>query len=674
MYRSRFGARPFPEIPGFNSSPELNFSRRRFVRGLAGGALVLAAGVAGAGGAADGRGKGSAAGGRLAGGAGGAGGVGGAAAAPGETIAGGERGSILRGTDFQLEIGARQMNFTGASRTATVVNGQLPAPLLYWRQGDTVTLRVTNRLPAPTSIHWHGMILPANMDGVPGISFAGIPPGETFVYRFPITQSGTYWYHSHSRFQEQVGLYGPIIIEPRGGERYRADREHVVLLSDWTDTNPEHIYRMLKVQSDYFNYGKRTVADFFADVRKQGLSQTVADRRMWGQMRMNDTDLLDVSGHTYTYLMNGVTPAANWTGLFRRGERVRLRIINGSSMSLFDVRIPGLTLTVVAADGQDVEPVTVDEFRIGAAEVYDVIVEPKDDRAYTIFAQSMDRSGYARGTLAPAAGMEAEVPQLDPRPVLTMMDMGMGGTGMGGPRQHGGGPMSHDMAGMNHGAAGQSPHDMAGMAHGGAGQPSAATSGKDMSGMDMDHMNMGDMQAAPSSPKFGPNTDSVAVQPTTNLADPGIGLRNNGRRVLTYADLHTIGGPIDTREPGREIRLHLTGHMQRFVWSFDGKKFSESRPLQFNYGERLRIVLVNDSMMNHPIHLHGMWSEVESPEGEFLVRKHTIVVQPGQQLSYGVTANALGRWAFHCHLLYHMEAGMFREVVVGQAPASGNRS
>jgi len=612
---------------------EFNLSRRRFVQGLAGGALVIAGG------------------------------------ASGDTVVGGER-SILRGTDFELEIGTRQMNFTGASRTATVVNGQLPAPLLYWRQGDTVTLRVTNRLPAPTSIHWHGMILPANMDGVPGISFAGIPPGQTYAYRFPVTQSGTYWYHSHSRFQEQVGLYGPIVIEPLGGERHHADREHVLLLSDWTDTNPEHIYRMLKVQSDYFNYGKRTVTDFFAEVRKQGLSQAVADRRMWGQMRMSDTDLLDVSGHAYTYLMNGVTPAANWTGLFRRGERVRLRIINGSSMSFFDVRIPGLKLTVVAADGQDVEPVTVDEFRIGAAEVYDVIVEPKEDRAYTIFAQSMDRSGYARGTLAPAAGMEAEIPQLDPRPVLTMTDMGMGPMG-----QHGGGAMSHDMPGMTHGGAEQSPHDMSGMTHGAEGQSSHDMAGMDMSGgMDMDHMNMGDMKASPSSPKFGPNVDSVALQPTTNLADPGIGLRNNGRRVLTYADLHTIGGSIDSREPGREIRLHLTGHMQRFVWSFDGKKFSESRPLQFNYGERLRVVLVNDSMMTHPIHLHGMWSEVESPEGEFLVRKHTIVVQPGQQLSYGVTANALGRWAFHCHLLYHMEAGMFREVVVEQGPASGEQS
>jgi CopA family copper-resistance protein len=333
--------------------------------------------------------------------------------------------------------------------------------------------------------------------------------------------------------------------------------------------------------------------------------------------------------------MNGVTPAANWTGLFRRGEKVRLRIINGSSMSFFDIRIPGLALTVVAADGQDVEPVTVDEFRIGPAEVYDIIVEPKDDRAYTIFAQSMDRSGYARGTLAPAVGMEADIPRLDPRPVLTMMDMGMGA-------MHHGGTAAHDMSGMD-------------MDH------------ADMGGMDMSHMDMSG--AAP--PKFGPNVDSVTPHPNTTLSDPGVGLRNNGRRVLTYADLHTIGGSLDSREPGRDIRLHLTGHMQRFIWSFDGQKFSESQPLRFNFGERLRVVLINDSMMNHPIHLHGMWSEVESPEGEFLVRKHTIVVQPGQQLSYRVNANALGRWAFHCHLLYHMEAGMFREVVVEQTSTTG---
>ncbi|HWM65373.1 MAG TPA: copper resistance system multicopper oxidase [Steroidobacteraceae bacterium] len=606
MYRSRFE------------------SRRRFVQGLAGGALVLVGGRQLGWGAAAGRSAAaSSAGGASWGiGTGGArgGGIDGSRSAngvgDGSGSSNGASDGVLSGTDFRLEVGASQVNFTGVSRHATVVNGQLPAPLLRWRQGDTVTIRVTNRLPAPTSIHWHGMILPANMDGVPGISFPGIGPGQTFEYRFPVTQAGTYWYHSHSRFQEQVGLYGPIVIEPRAGERQRSDRDHVVLLSDWTDTDPEHIYRLLKVQSDYFNYNRRTAADFFADVRKQGLSATVADRRMWGQMRMNASDLLDVSGHTYTYLMNGVTPAANWTGLFRRGERVRLRIINGSSMSFFDIRIPGLAMTVVAADGQDVEPVTVDEFRIGAAEVYDVIVEPKDDRAYTIFAQSMDRTGYARGTLAPAAGMEAEIPPLDPPSVLSMADMGM------------------SMASMDH--------------------------------MDMPGMDMSGTPTASPPPKFGPNVDMVAQQPKTSLSDPGVGLRNNGRRVLTYADLHTIGGPIDTREPSRDIRLHLTGHMQRYVWSFDGQKFSESQPLRFNYGERLRIVLINDSMMNHPIHLHGMWSEVESPAGEFVVRKHTIIVQPGQQLSYGVSASALGRWAFHCHLLYHMEAGMFREVAVEQ--------
>jgi len=643
MVRSRHGARPFRASDG---SPEFDPLRRRFVQGLAGSALVLAGGV-------------------------------GRQFAWSAGVASAD-GAVLRGTDFQLEVGERQVNFTGASRTATVVNGQLPAPLLRWRQGDTVTIRVTNRLAAPTSIHWHGMILPANMDGVPGLSFAGIHPGETFTYRFPVTQAGTYWYHSHSRFQEQIGLYGPIVIDPRERERHATDREHVVLLSDWTDTEPERIYRLLKVQSDYFNYSRRTAGDFFADVRKNGFSSTAADRRMWGEMRMNATDLLDVSGHAYTYLMNGVTPAGNWTGLFRSGERVRLRVINGSSMSFFDIRVPGLKLTVVAADGQDVEPVTVDEFRIGPAEVYDVIVEPKQDRAYTIFAQSMDRTGYARGTLAPATGMQAEIPPLDPRPVLNMTDMGMGSMG-----HHGaGGATAHDMANMDMGGATPADHaSMPGMAspapadHAsmpGMASPAPAdhASMPDMaSPAPADHahmpgMDMSNTTASPTQPNFGPNVDSIAAQPTTDLADPGVGLRNNGRRVLAYADLHTLGGSIDTREATREIRLHLTGHMQRYVWSFDGQKFSESQPLRFNHGERLRLVLINDTMMTHPIHLHGMWSEVESPEGEFLVRKHTVVVQPGQQLSYGVTADALGRWAYHCHLLYHMEAGMFREVVV----------
>jgi CopA family copper-resistance protein len=588
----------------------LNNSRRRFVQGLAGGAFAVA----------------------------GAHRFGWAAAS--EPQAPSNTAAVLSGPEFNLEIGALPVNLTGQPGIATVVNGQLPAPLLRWREGDAITLRVSNRLPAPTSIHWHGVIVPADMDGVPGLSFNGIGPGETYVYRFKVNQSGTYWYHSHSRFQEQTGLYGPVVIEPRRGERHRAEREHVVLLSEWTDLDPEHIYRTLKRQSNYFNFHQRTVGDFVRDAREQGLKNTMTDRRMWGQMRMDPTDLADVSGYAYTYLMNGTTPAGNWTGLFQRGEKVRLRFINGSSMSFFDVRIPGLKLTVVAADGQDVEPVTIDEFRIGTAEVYDVIVEPKDDRAYTIFAQSLDRSGYARGTLAPQRGMQAEVPRLDARPLLTMADMAV----------------SHDM-GMSHDMGG-----MRGMDH-------------DMSNMPgMDHGATEDtVRAAPNHApaEYGPNVDSLAMQPQSRLDDPGAGLRNNGRRVLTYADLHTLGGPIDHRPPARDIELHLTGHMERFVWSFNGQKFSDSQPLRFNYGERLRLVLVNDSMMHHPIHLHGMWSEVESEQGEFLVRKHTLTVQPGQRLAYSVSADALGRWAYHCHLLFHMEAGMFREVHVERSSKEG---
>ena len=516
-------------------------------------------------------------------------------------------GTVLSGTQFDLTIDELPVNYTGARRTAIAINGQVPGPTLRFREGDTVTIRVTNRLRTTTALHWHGLIVPADMDGVPGVSFAGIAPGATFEYRFKVNQSGTYWYHAHARFQEQVGLYGSIVIDPRNGERHVAQREHVVLFSDWSDLDPEDIYRTLKLQSDYFNLGKRTAADFVRDARSQGLGTAFAERRAWGAMRMQPTDLADVSAYAYTYLTNGVTPAENWTGTFAKGERVRLRFINGSSMSVFDVRIPDLKLTVVAADGQDIEPVTVDELRMAAAEVFDVIVEPQDDRAYTIFAQSIDRSGYARGTLAPRAGMEAPVPPLDARPVLAMSDMGMA---------HGGGEHAH---------------------HGGQPTKAQATS---------------------------PIVDMRAEQPRTNLDDPGPGLRNNGRRVLTYADLHTLGGPIDPREPGRELELHVTGHMQRFIWSFDGRKFSEAPPLRFTYGERLRISLINDTMMTHPIHLHGMWSEVEDESGAFLVRKHTVALQPGQQVRYAVTADALGRWAFHCHLLYHMEAGMFREVHV----------
>lgn len=553
-------------------------SRRRFVQGLAGTALCVSP-------------------------------LRSIAAAP----TGGSEGSVLVGPDFDLTIGETAINYTGRARTATVVNGLLPAPLLRMRQGDTVTIRVTNRLPVRSSIHWHGLLVPADMDGVPGLSFTGIDPGSTFAYRFKLRQSGTYWYHAHSRFQEQTGLYGPIVIERADGERHGSDREYVLLLSDWSDADPEWLYATLKRQSDYFNYGKRTVGDFFTEVHSRGLQQAIAERSMWAKMRMDPTDLADIGGAAYTYLLNGVTPAGNWTALFRRGERVRLRFVNGSSMSFFDVRIPGLKLTVVAADGQDIEPVTVDEFRIGAAEVLDVIVTPSAEQAYTIFAQSMDRSGYARGTLAPQPEMVAEVPALEPRGILTMHDMGMAH----GPA------MAQDMPGMP------------GMEH------------------------------SPEAPaNFGPTADMVAEQPGARLDDPGPGLRENGRRVLTYADLHTLGGAIDPRSPGREIELHLTGHMERFIWSFNGQKFSEAQPLRFTFGERLRIVLVNDSMMTHPIHLHGMWSEVEAQDGAFLVRKHTVSVQPAQRLSYRVTADAPGRWAYHCHLLFHMEAGMFREVAV----------
>lgn len=553
--------------------------------------------------------------------------------------------AVLSGTEFDLTIGTMAVDFTGHARSTIVVNRQLPAPILRWREGDTITLRVRNTLPVTSSIHWHGILLPFRMDGVPGLSFPGIAPGETFTYRFPVRQTGTYWYHSHSGFQEQQGLYGPIVVEARDGAGIRADRDYVVMLSDWTDQNPDTILATLKRQSDYYNFGQPTALDFMRDVERMGIRAALARRRMWNRMRMNPTDLSDVSAYTYTYLLNGTPPAGNWTALFKPGERVRLRVINGSAMTYFDLRIPGLKMTVVSSDGQDVEPVTVDELRIGVAETYDVIVEP-GDAAYTIFAQSMDRSGYARGTLAPRAGMEAPVPPLDPVPWLGMTDM-MGA--MGG------------MAGMAHGA------------HGG-GMPGMKDK-KGMAGMsDMAHAGHAAASAQEGAAPFalppswpcrtGPSVDMCVTDPRTNLDDPGVGLRDNGRRVLSYADLHTIGGPLDPREPGRTLTLHLTGNMQRYVWGFDGKKFSQAAPITFRYGERLRVTLINDTMMTHPIHLHGMWSEVEAPDGGFQVRKHTVSVQPAQQVSYLVSADALGRWAYHCHLLYHMEAGMFREVIV----------
>jgi CopA family copper-resistance protein len=652
--------------------------------------------------------------------------------------------AVLSGTEFDLRIGETRVNITGRARTALTINGSLPGPLLRWREGDTVTLRVANTLDEDTSLHWHGILLPANMDGVPGLSFDGVRPGETFTYRFPVRQHGTYWYHSHSGFQEQQGVYAPLVIDPLEPEPFAYDREHVVMLTDWTDEDPKRVLAKLKKESHYYNFQQRTVGDFFRDVRRHGLRATLAERRAWGEMRMSATDLADITGYTYTYLMNGQAPAANWTGLFRPGERVRLRVINGSAMTYFDVRIPGVKLTVVAADGLPVRPVTVDEFRIGVAETYDVIVEPSGQDAFTIFAQSMDRSGFAAGTLAVREGLRAAVPALDPRPILTMDDMGHGDHGNHGSMDHGGpaadphaghhmpepGPDPHAGHGMpaqpppadphaghhmpepgpdphaGHGTPAQpppadphaghhmpepgpDPHAGHGMpaqpppadphaghhmpepgpdphaAHGTPAQPSPADphAGHDMAAMG------GAMQSHPAS-ENNPLVDMQTMAPSSRFDDPGIGLRGNGRRVLTYGDLNSAFPDPDGREPARTIELHLTGHMERFVWSFDGIKFSDAAPIRLIYGERLRVVLVNDTMMAHTIHLHGMWSDLEDDEGRFKVRLHTVDMPPGTRRSFRVTADALGRWAFHCHLLFHMETGMFREVRVEEGRLS----
>jgi CopA family copper-resistance protein len=548
------------------------------------------------------------------------------------------RAPVLSGAEFQLEIGAVPINITGRPRTATAVNGSVPAPILRWREGDTVKLAVTNRLSEPSSIHWHGIRTPSPMDGVPGLSFHGIPPGETFVYRFLVHQSGTYWYHSHSAFQEQTGVYGPIVIEPRGGYAQAFDRDYVVMLSDWSDENPDTIVGNLKFQSDYYNFNQRTL---LADAQRKGLAETVADRLEWGKMRMSPTDILDVSGATYTYLLNGQPPGKNWTALFQPGERVRLRFINGSSMSIFDVRVDGLPMTVVQADGNDVVPVTVDELRISVAETYDVIVQPRADKAYTIFAQAEDRTGYARGTLAPGAGMEAAIPPMDPRPLRTMADMGMGSM------EHG------SMAGMGGGMPGMEHGTMPGLNHG------------SMPGMPTNHGSMAGMEASPEAKKLegSVGVDNVAMMPTERLNRAGEGFPA-GRRVLAYTDLRATRPGSDPRPPSRDITLHLTGNMERFIWGFDGKKFSEAEPIALQRGERVRFVLINDSMMEHPIHLHGLWSELENGHGAYRPYKHTINVKPGEKLSYLVTADEPGRWAYHCHLLYHMEMGMFREVRV----------
>jgi CopA family copper-resistance protein len=594
---------------------------------------------------------------------------------PGYARAGGDLAvrspEVLDGSagPIDLTIGEVSVPIGGRAGRATTINGTLPGPILRFKEGDEAVLRVTNTLDEDTSIHWHGILLPFDMDGVPNLSFPGIPPGETFEYRYPIRQFGTYWYHSHSGFQEQLGQYGAMIIDPAGPEPVAFDREYVVILSDWTFEDPYRIMARLKKVPHYYNRQKRTLWDFFRDAGDRGVGSALADRLMWGEMRMDATDIADVNGATYTYLMNGLAPDGNWTGLFEPGERVRLRIINASAASFFDVRIPGLPMTVVQSDGLHVRPVETDELRVAIAETYDVIVHPTEDRAYTLFAESMDRSGYARGTLAPREGMDAGIPPRRERPILTMADMGMDhdmeGMDMGG---HEG----HDMPGM----ADHEGHEMPGMAaHEGHDMPDmAGHEGHDMAGMEADN----GLRAPGTVPPMvahgpdghGPGSAGVPDQVMSRLHEPGIGLGEDGWRVLTYADLQALEPAHHLEPPEREIEIHLTGNMERFMWSIDGKTFSEAEPIRIRLGERVRLTMVNDTMMNHPMHLHGMWMELENGNGTAIPRQHTINVQPSEKLSVLITADAPGPWAFHCHVLYHMDAGMFRIVQVGDEPVT----
>ncbi|MPY24177.1 copper resistance system multicopper oxidase [Shewanella psychropiezotolerans] len=607
--------------------------------------------------------------------------------------------TTLSGKVFDLSIDYQTVNFTGTDVRATVVNQSIPGPLLRWKEGESVTLRVKNNLDVSSSIHWHGIILPANMDGVPGISFEGIEPGETFEYNFTVGQSGTYWYHSHSGFQEQTGMYGAIVIDPKDADPVAYDREYVVMLSDWSDEEPESIYAKLKKQSDYYNFRERTLVDLFDDISANGLVNTWNARSMWNKGRMSDRDISDVTGYTYTYLMNGNTPEKGWQGLFRKGERVRLRFINSAAMTIFDVRIPGLKMTVVASDGQNIQPVSVDEFRIGVAETYDVIVEPEVDNAYCIFAQSIDRTGFTYGSLTSDQALKPLIPPMDPVAVLVHRDMGMNMEGMDHSAMQmdttGNGDKTMDMKGMDHSAMqmdmagnGDKTMNMEGMDHSAMQMDMAGNGDKTMNMEGMDHSAMQmDMNKASVtglglagygsnneikhiSSEFGPQVDMRAASPRSGLTDPGIGLRDHQslykRKVLTYADIKGLTPTLDKRQPSREIQLHLTGNMSRYMWSVNGIKFADAAPLELEFGERVRITLVNDTMMTHPMHLHGMWSELETGDPDFIPRKHTVIVQPGSSISYLVTADALGGWAYHCHLLFHMP-GMFRKVQVKNA-------
>ncbi|MDP3458464.1 MAG: copper resistance system multicopper oxidase [Hyphomonas sp.] len=542
----------------------------------------------------------------------------------------------ISGNAFDLTVGHSAVEIGGRSGHAITINGTLPGPLIRFREGEKVTLKVNNTLDEDTSIHWHGLLVPFHMDGVPGVSFPGIKPKSTFTYEFEVPQSGTYWYHSHSGLQEQMGHYGPLIIDPAGDDPVQSDREYVLVLSDWSFEHPHKVFARLKKDAAVYNFQQRTAGDFLKDARENGLGATLADRASWGAMRMSPTDISDVTASVYTYLINGHATEDNWTAIFNSGERVRLRIINASAMTIFNFRIPGLPMTVVAADGLHVQPVETDEFQIGVAETYDVIVSPTRARRFALVAESIDRSGQVVATLAPEAGLVATAPLLRERPTLTHRDMGM------------------DMASMDHGS-------MAGMDH------------STMPGMDHGAMDMAASVPQGHDHKMGVGVDNVAMVQVSRIDEPGLGLESVPHRALRYSQLRSLTPNPDTRAPGREMEIHLTGNMERYMWSFDGVKLSEvTGPIIFHEGERLRVTLVNDTMMTHPIHLHGMFFDLVVGDTDHKPRKHTVIVKPAERLSFDVTADHVGDWAFHCHLLFHMHAGMMQVVsVVPRNAATG---
>ena len=552
------------------------------------------------------------------------------------------------GIDLYLE--SRELLVGGKPGRAIAINGSIPGPVIRMTEGKEARIRVHNRLCESTSIHWHGILLPFTMDGVPGISFPGIPAGESFTYRYPVRQNGTYWYHSHTGLQEQLGHYGQLILEPAEPDPVDYDVEHSIILSDWTFEDPHRVLWKLKTMEGYYNFQRPTLENIDDQIRATGmtLSEVIAKRLAWDRMRMDPTDIADVTGATYTYLMNGKAAHENPTFLAGPGQRVRLRIVNASTMTFFDIRIPGLPMDVVQADGQNIKPVETDELRIAVAETYDVVVTIPDDRAYTLFAETMDRSGYACGTLAPREGMFAPIPGRRRRPMLTMADMGM--------MMHG------EMEGMD------GMDGMDGKGHDGAHRQMPHHAG---GGSELPTENLPDrIQHGPA--EHGPASITMAQTAYRRLDYPGAGLGDDGWRVLTYSQLRALDRPYGRRPPTRQFDLHLTGNMHKYIWGFDGRKWSQSDRIRFQYGERLRINMINDTMMSHPIHLHGMWMDLYA--GGTLddnPRKHTVIVQPAELLTVDIHVDAPGQWAFHCHLLYHMEAGMFRTVAVVRSLEGG---